>query len=134
MNRTPPCTKADARARFAVAAGYIEAAERTLLEENAQEFLNVAAGNAVLAGIAASDAICCVRLGLRHRGENHRDATDLLRGATPDGTEIARTLARLLSIKDEVHYGIDVVASGKAEHALRWARKLVDRARQEVEA
>lgn len=134
MSRTSPCTKADARARFDVAAGYIDAAERTLQEENSQEFLNVAAGNAVLAGIAASDSICCVRLRLRHRGESHRDSTDLLRGATPDGAELAATLARLLSIKDEAHYGIDVVASSKAEHALRWARKLVDRARQEIEA
>jgi hypothetical protein len=82
MSRTAACTKADARARFAMAAGYIEAAERTLQEENSREFLNVAAGNDVLAGIAASDAICCVRLGLRHRGDNHRDATDLLKSAT----------------------------------------------------
>jgi hypothetical protein len=26
----------------------------------------------VLSGIAASDAICCIRLGCRHRGDDHR--------------------------------------------------------------
>jgi len=53
----------------------------------------VAAGNAVLAGIAASDAICCVRLGCRHRGEDHRGATELLKTATVDGDRLAVTLA-----------------------------------------
>ncbi len=133
MSSTARCSKADARVRIATATGYVEAAERVLLEEGQEEFLNVAAGNAVLGGIAASDAICCVRLGERHRGDNHRDATELLKRATPDGAELAATLARLLDLKDEAHYGVYVVAASKAKSALRWARKLVDRARQEVE-
>ena len=50
---------------------------------------NVTAGLAILADIAASDAICCVRLGRYHRGEDHRRATELLQAATPDGRELA---------------------------------------------
>lgn len=38
----------------------------------------VAAGLAVLAGIAGSDAICARRLGAIHRGEDHRGAAALL--------------------------------------------------------
>jgi hypothetical protein len=40
---------------------------------------SVAAALAVLAGIAASDAACCARLGRRPRGQDHATATTLLR-------------------------------------------------------
>ncbi len=94
----------------------------------------MAAGLAVLAGIAASDAICCARIRLRHRGDNHRGAADLLRQATPDGSELARLLLRLLDLKDEAHYGVMVVASRKARDALKWAAQLVARAEEESAA
>jgi hypothetical protein len=87
----------------------------------------------VLAGIAASDSICCARLRSRHRGDDHRGAADLLRTATPDGANLARVLLRLLDLKDEAHYGVMVVAARKANDAVRWARTLADRASQEVE-
>jgi hypothetical protein len=102
-------------------------------EHDRDEHLNVAAGLAVLAGIAASDSICCTRLGLRHRGDDHRGAAELLRQATPDGAELAATLLRLLDLKDAAHYGVIVVAARKARDALRWTRLLVDRANQEAE-
>lgn len=41
-------------------------------------FNHVAAGNAVLAAIAASHAVCCRLLGERSRGQDHRDAIALL--------------------------------------------------------
>src|SRR2546423_11392215 len=93
----------------------------------------VAAGNAVLAGIAASDAICCVRLGERARGEDHHEAVALLARATPDGSQLAQTLERLLSIKDQSHYGVDLVSSSRARSALRQAPRLLTRAKQELE-
>ncbi|GAA5121872.1 hypothetical protein [Haloechinothrix salitolerans] len=37
--------------------------EQAAVVRSRDEARNVAAGNAVLAGIAASDAICCIRLG-----------------------------------------------------------------------
>lgn len=49
------------------------------------EMPGVAAGLAVLAGIAAADAVCAARLGRIHRGDDHRGAADLLRQAVPDG-------------------------------------------------
>jgi hypothetical protein len=102
-------------------------------ERDRDEYLNVAAGLAVLAGIAASDAICCIRLGCRHRGDDHRGAAALLLTATPDGGELAKTLLRLLDLKDAAHYGVLVVASRKARDAVRWSGRLVEGARQESE-
>jgi hypothetical protein len=97
------------------------------------EYLNVSAGLAILAGIAASDTICCARLRARHRGDDHRGAADLLRRATPDGTDLAATLLRLLDLKDAAHYGVLVVAASKARDAHRWATRLVERAAEETE-
>jgi len=97
------------------------------------EFLNVAAGLAVLAGIAASDAICSRRLGVIHRGDDHRAAAELLRQATPDGDKLAATFLRLIDVKDAAHYGVMVVAAGRAGDTVRWAKRLVERAEQEVE-
>jgi len=64
-------------------------------ERDRDEYLNVAAGLAVLAGIAGSDAICDARLGRIHRGDDHRAAQDLLQQATPDGKKLAAVLGRL---------------------------------------
>ena len=71
--------------RVRTADAYLEVAELVLDEHQRDEYLSVAAGLAVLAGIAASDAICCARLGRRHRGDDHRGAAELLSGAVPDG-------------------------------------------------
>jgi hypothetical protein len=124
---------ADARSRLRTARAYLEVADLVLAEHDRDEHLNVAAGLAVLAGIAASDSICCARLRKRHRGDDHRGAAELLRTATTDGPELARNLLRLLDLKDEAHYGVMVVAARKARDALRWASRLIDRATQEVE-
>ncbi|MGH3422536.1 MAG: hypothetical protein ACRDOD_23430, partial [Streptosporangiaceae bacterium] len=123
----------EGRTRLRTAQAYLDVAESVLDERDSGEYLNVAAGLAVLAGIAASDAICCIRLGCRHRGDDHRGAADLLRTATPDGAELAKSLLRLLDLKDAAHYGVLVVASRKARDAIRWATRLADRAQQESE-
>jgi len=134
-NRTAPCSHSDASKRAAIALAYLETAESVMAEraELKEEHLSVAAGAAVLAGIAASDSICGCRLGKIHRGEDHRGALDLLKSAIPDGREISGKLGRLLDIKDEAHYGIYVVSARRASDAVKWARILVARARQEIE-
>lgn len=105
-----------------------------MIDESARtEFANVAAGLAVLGGIAASDAVCCVRLGKRHRGEDHRGAAVLLEAAVPDGRKLAATFIRLLDVKDAAHYGPNLVEQRAATQAIRWARRLVERAAEEVE-
>jgi len=130
---TVKCGIAEARSRLRTAGAYLEVAALVLNERDRDEYLNVSAGLAVLAGIAASDSVCCARLRSRHRGDDHRGAADLLRRATPDGPELAVTLLRLLDLKDEAHYGVMVVAVRKARDAYRWAARLVERATEEAE-
>lgn len=132
-DKTAPCGIGEARVRLRTARAYLDVAESVLGEQSRDEFLSVSAGLADLAGIAAGDAICCARLRCRHRGDDHRRATDLLKTAVPDGAKLALTLGRLLDLKDEAHYGVILVSSRKANNSLRWAKILVVRAGDEVE-
>jgi hypothetical protein len=61
---------AEAAARLKMARAYFETAELVATERR-EGFSNITAGLAILAGIAASDAICCVRVGRYHRGDDH---------------------------------------------------------------
>jgi hypothetical protein len=131
--RTVPCSSTDARARLRTAIAYLEVAGAVLDERDASEYRNVAAGVSVLAGIAASDAICGIRLGKIHRSDDHRAAAELLRQATPDGAKLAAVLRRLLGLKDAAHYGVPVVSTRNATDARRWAAQLVMRAMEESE-
>jgi hypothetical protein len=131
--RTRPATPEHARARLLAARAHLEIAELVVEERGRAEMPGVAAGLAVLAGIAASDAICAVRLREIHRGDDHRAASALLSRATPDGSRLAATFRRLIDLKDEAHYGLDAVSARRAADAVRWARHMVDRAGAEVE-
>ena len=130
--RTSLCGIAEARSRLRIARAYLDTAELVHDEKERQEFLSVSAGLAVLAGIAAADSICCVRLRRLHRGDDHRAAAELLSSATPDGPALASKLLRLLDVKDAAHYGVTAVGLRKARDTLRWARQLVKRAGEEV--
>ena len=132
-SRTASCTAAEARARLGTAQAYLDVALRVMQEPARGEYLNVAAGLSVLAGIAASDAICGIRLSRIHRGDDHLGAQDLLRRATQDGSKLASQLGRLLSFKDAAHYGVQVVSTRNATDAIKWAERLVERAREESE-
>ncbi len=132
-SRRARCGISEARTRLRSAQAYLEVAELVLDERTPEEFLSVSTGLAVLAGIAASDSICCARTGNRHRGDDHRGATRLLGQATPDGQALATTLLRLLDLKDEAHYGVTSVAPRRARDAVKWAGRLTERAREEVE-
>jgi hypothetical protein len=131
MARSRTVTSADARQRLRYADAYLEVAE-LVLDDERSEMPGVAAGLAVLAGVAASDAICAHRLGEIHRGESHQEASALLRTATSDGKRLSITLVKLLDIKDEAHYGLIVVPARKARDAVRWAKTLTVRAREEL--
>lgn len=133
MPRTAKCGRVEAASRLAVAVGYLEAAKRELDGHDLLDPLNVASGNAVLAGIAAGDTICCIRLGRMHRGQNHVEGADLLSTAVPDGQTLSQTLRRLLSLKDEAHYGVSMTSSRKASDAVKWATTLCRRAQEELD-
>ena len=126
------CGAEEARHRVEQAEAYLIAAELATGEAGGA-WGTVAAGNAVLAGIAASDAICCLRLGERSRGDDHHEALALVARATPDGSLLAQTLERLMGIKDQSHYGVELVSSSRARSAVRQATRLITRAKQELE-
>lgn len=128
--RQPPCGRPEARARARLARGYLDTAT---LVADADSGLprNVAAGNAVLAGIAASDALCCLRLGRRSRDSDHRAAVDLLTRVDP---ALGRHLSRLLQAKDLAHYGTETVTAERITALLRAASVLVEAAEQALDA
>jgi hypothetical protein len=104
--RTSPCNQHQAQVRFGHAVKYREVAELVATEgDDDAASASVAAGLAVLAGIAAADAACCAALGRRARGQDHRQAAALLTDVRPGGSEAARHLERLLNFKDAAHYG-----------------------------
>jgi hypothetical protein len=104
---------------------YLDVAELTAGEEDAAAWRHVAVGNAVLAGIAAADALCCARLGRRSRDADHRAAVDLLRLVDE---RLARDLDRLLQVKDVAHYGTALISEANVRSCLRAARHLVEAA------
>lgn len=122
--RTVACTIREARQRLATAQAYLEAAELILGDER-REFSGVAAGNAVLAGIAAADAICGKGQKKCFRGEDHRQAAELLEAAFFDGPRCKKTLLRLLDLKDAAHYGFQDFSRVSAQKAVKLARELL---------
>ena len=124
--RTQPCSAAQARTRLGHARKFLEVAELVAGEGGDVEYASAAAALAVLAGIAASDAACCAALGRRSRGQDHRQAIGLVEQVAPGGARAANGLRRLLSLKDEAHYGLFDVSGQDLQAALRQAKALVD--------
>lgn len=124
--RTQTCSDADATTRLRHARKFIEVAELVAGEGDDVEYSSQAAALAVLAGIAASDAACCKTLGRRSRGQDHRAAATLVEDVSPGGKQAAKALNRLLSLKDEAHYGLFDVSGQDLKSALRQASDLVE--------
>lgn len=119
-------SKEAARARLKEAHVYLSAAE--LLNSGKPAENKVAGSNAILAGIAAADAICGLVLGERSAGEDHAQAVDLLKRATHPSTKAANSLARLLTQKTPVQYGADAISATDAANLVKWARDVVNEA------
>ena len=132
--RTQSCDRNDALIRLAQAESFFLAAELIVESESADATPGVAASLAVLAGIAASDAACCARLGVRARGQSHSEAIELLSAVEPSGAEMAKDLRRLLNRKDDSQYGLAFVSAGDASRMVSWAKRLLDHAQRAIEA
>ena len=100
------------------------------------DFNHVAAGVAVLAAVAASDALCCLLLGERARGQYHGEAVDLLATVRfGDSTlamqakrarDLSIALATALDLKDQAHYGTSLLGVPQVRRIVKAATKLVD--------
>lgn len=123
--RTQHCTPADARVRLQHAKKFLEVAQLIAEPEQDREYVSAATALAVLAGIAAADAACCHTLHRRSRGQNHRQAADLVEQIVPGGPEASKSLGRLLNLKDQAHYGLFDISGRDFDAALRQAQALV---------
>lgn len=124
--RIQPCSKADAATRLRHARSFLEVAQLVAEEGEDLDYSSPSAALAVLAGIAASDAACCAALGRRARGPDHREAAALVEHIAPGGKKAGTSLRRLLSLKDEAHYGLFDVGGQQLKSALRQAGDLVE--------
>ncbi|PJI94694.1 hypothetical protein [Luteimicrobium subarcticum] len=117
-------TKADVRMRAEMARKYLEVAQLVMGEEPADR--QVAAGVAVLAAIAASDAMCGVSLGGAPQGQSHDEAVRVLAGIRPLGEQLAKNLRRVLADKASSQYGTTYLSPAVVGAMLKNAQALVD--------
>ena len=112
-SRTRGATADQGRYRASIALAYLRAAEHVLDEDSSETNRSVVAGLAVLAGIAASDALCIRHLGYYAKGQDHDDAVDvLLETGTPASRKWSQTLKRL----------IDLIRSRNPGDSIPWKR------------
>jgi hypothetical protein len=119
------CTPAEARDRRGQARAFIDVAEMVLTESASRHEAHVAAALAVLAAIAAADAICGLTLHRYSRGQDHAQAAKLLETVSLDDTTLPAKLRRVLASKDAVHYSPQLVTGRDARNLLRQAQALV---------
>ncbi|HYZ99932.1 MAG TPA: hypothetical protein VE575_14325 [Acidimicrobiales bacterium] len=124
--RRKPCGAEEARARLAKARQFLTLATAGQEDETVR---SAEASLLIEAGIAAADAICCVRLGERPADQNHQAAVDLLASVHRDA---ARRLQTLLGLKTSVQYGTGDPSAARLRAARRAASALMDVARQAV--
>lgn len=123
--RRQDCGKAEAKTRLEDARAQLLLAQLSGDQGTPSE-RKASVSSAVIAAIAAADAASCHALGERSRSEDHRDAVDLVKQVAPGGTDAAKKLQRLLTLKDESQYGFAGIGGQKHEAAIRQARALVD--------
>ncbi len=102
MARTSDCDQEIRRGRLQKARQFINAAN--VLADTADADTDISDAYVTLcihAGIAASDVICCARLGRYARGDDHMEAIALLGKADDDS---AKQLRALLTMKTKAAY------------------------------
>jgi len=117
-------TRADVQFRARHATDFLETATDALTLH--PERTNVAISNAVLAGIAAADAICGHTLGQAAKGDAHDEAARLLGTTGPEAAQQVNDLRRLLALKTNSQYSPLVLTDSTATDAIRWASRLIE--------
>ena len=128
IGRSSSCGKPQAKTRLLQARKFLELAsiaESDAIGKMESESASVAVSNAVLAGIAASDAACCFRLGMRPRADDHHQAESFL-SQMEGGRKAAAYLSELISLKDSAQYGVSNVSNSDMKIAMRRASALLE--------
>lgn len=123
--RTKPADRSAAVGRARIAGKYLDVAELVATEDGAA--VSVSVGLAVLAGIAAGDAICIIATGERYSGTDHAAAADLLARVDKD---LGDRLRELVGLKPASHYGQSLLNATQRTRAIRAATALVANARE----
>lgn len=128
-SRTRPCGPQDAAQRYDQAKAFADLAVLDP-ESDVGPTRSAAVSNAVLAGIAAADSICCRRLGRHAAGDDHQQAIALVEEAGNMGQRARRHLETLLSIKHKAQYeDVDPTVT-EAKRAVRAMRSILELAAQ----
>jgi hypothetical protein len=114
----------EGRGRRQVAEKYLEVA--SLIDSEDGTAINVCVGVAVLAGIAAADAICAAALGERYSGPDHEVAVEVLSRVD---AKLGKQLRDLVTLKTTSHYGFGLLTPSQRKTAIRCATALVANAR-----
>lgn len=105
----------------------VRAASTAITADEEADIADAVVTLCVHAGIAASDVICCARLGQHAQGDDHIEAVALL-GRADSGS--AKHLRALLSMKAKAEYSHSSVTATDTERAVRAAEALSDTARR----
>lgn len=118
------------RGRLAKAEQFLEVAENTrAFADDEAEVGDALVSLYVLAGVAASDVLCCKALGHFVQGDDHQQAVAELSKVTPGGKQLGRDLRALLAMKNRAGYGAVSVRAEERKRAWRRAESLVEAAR-----
>ena len=117
------CSPAESRARRDQARTFLDVAGLVLTEDRREA--HVAAALAVLAGVAAADAICGLSLGKWSRGQDHAQSARLLGEVALQDPTLPTKLRRLLADKDAAHYSSSLLTVDKANAMVRQATALL---------
>lgn len=121
-------TKAEVQVRCQHAHSFLAAAKLVKEfgpDEDLVDVANTIGSLAVLAGIAAADAIAGAALGVRSASKNHGEAVALLKSVN-GAAKFAPHLARLVDSKTEAQYAPALLTAARAESLLIAAQRLVD--------
>ena len=91
---------------------------------------SLAVSDAALAGIAASDSICCKTLGKCSTGQNHNEAVAFLKSVPHVGKDAATHLAKLVKTKDRAQYRTHPPKPKQVKGYIRAMQRLVDTAQE----
>ena len=124
--RRRPCDGTDVVSRLREAESYAAHAEIDPFSE-VPEDRSTAVSIAVLAGVAAADAICCKLLREHSAGPDHRHAVDVLKEVHHVGQDAAKELAALLALKPTAMYGVSIHPTmSETKRAIRAMRSLIE--------
>jgi hypothetical protein len=128
--RLRDCSEATASGRLSKAEQFLEqAATIRDLADDEDKIGDSFVSLCVLAGIAASDVLCCRALGHFVQGEDHQQAVGELSKVRPNGRQLGSDLSVLLQMKSRAGYGALAVSAEDSKRAWRKAESLVEAAR-----